>query len=536
MLRTTRAVVPTRTSSTAGTVPSTFSFSTACMTCYKVCASGTLKMEGSYGLGNRVCAVESEGFTYFDWDGISVRQEKDGAGTVTERQVHGYVGGNGGEDIAHFDKSGSLYVPMVDEVGTVWRLYDHREHEANWYLYEAFGEPRYASEEVSNRYRFGGKRLDEGTLLYHFVARQYHLYTGRFIQRDAPSEAVRNPYAFALDNPLSYVDPTGLQCKRPEEEKGNGLLASVGGTVLGVGRGLLWAPKKLLGFIGGRIEATGSVIGWAGQQAEVLPGGVGMVSVPLGVAGELMHEAGQSALQGGPVLSAPGKWLAGQAGTAVEDVGSGLGWLGEQAEYVPLVGDVAGAILHAAGHLTETPGHVLQGEWSEAGKSMLQAGKEMALAGLQAARSGWESPTAALGLAVGTGNLLSGPFVGGFGLSVERYSGPGLDRNVLIIEGGVGSLFGSLSTGPVVNLGHPSHLEHELGHTFQSQALGPFYLPAVLGTYAASVGSEVAKRLPGSPVRTWPRSVGDAFWTGIADNWIERWADANAPASKEEGR
>ncbi|MCD6365649.1 MAG: hypothetical protein J7M14_07210 [Planctomycetes bacterium] len=70
------------------------------------------------GLASRVCTVESGGFAYYDWDGINVLQEKDGAGSVTERQVHGYAPIVSVGDIAQMDKSGTVYVPTaVSRVG-----------------------------------------------------------------------------------------------------------------------------------------------------------------------------------------------------------------------------------------------------------------------------------------------------------------------------------------------------------------------------------------------------------------------------------
>jgi YD repeat-containing protein len=43
------------------------------------------------GMASRVSTLESTGLTYYDWDGINVLQEKDAAGQVAERQVHGYA-------------------------------------------------------------------------------------------------------------------------------------------------------------------------------------------------------------------------------------------------------------------------------------------------------------------------------------------------------------------------------------------------------------------------------------------------------------
>ena len=75
-----------------------------------------------HGLAMRGSKVDSPSFTYYDWDSIKVMQEKDGGGTVADRQVHpstalgaggyapivsvGLLDELGTSDIAHVNKSG----------------------------------------------------------------------------------------------------------------------------------------------------------------------------------------------------------------------------------------------------------------------------------------------------------------------------------------------------------------------------------------------------------------------------------------------
>ncbi len=58
---------------------------------------------------------------------------------------------------------GSVYVPVADQVGTIWALADSSAALANSYAYDAFGVDGGASEAVPNRYRFGTKGLDDWT-------------------------------------------------------------------------------------------------------------------------------------------------------------------------------------------------------------------------------------------------------------------------------------------------------------------------------------------------------------------------------------
>jgi len=174
------------------------------------------------GMPSRVSTLESAGFSYYDWDGINVVQEKTGAGTVTDRQVHGYAPTFSVGDIALMDKSGTPYVPVSDQVGTVWNLLDGNAAKANSYTYDAFGVGRSTSETISNRYRFGTKRLDTDPTHYHFAGRCYSPEMGRFLNRDPVERFIglypwEGPelalYPYASARPTRAVDPTGLASK-----------------------------------------------------------------------------------------------------------------------------------------------------------------------------------------------------------------------------------------------------------------------------------------------------------------------------------
>lgn len=65
------------------------------------------------------------------------------------------------------------------------------------------------------RYKFGGKELDEASGLYYFNARFYDPIVGRFITADTQlggsliQPSVFNRYAYTLNNPIRYADPSG---------------------------------------------------------------------------------------------------------------------------------------------------------------------------------------------------------------------------------------------------------------------------------------------------------------------------------------
>ncbi len=62
--------------------------------------------------------------------------------------------------------------------------------------------------------KFTGQRLDESTGLYYYGARYYDPALGRFVQADTIVPEPGNPqalnrYAYVLNNPLRYTDPSG---------------------------------------------------------------------------------------------------------------------------------------------------------------------------------------------------------------------------------------------------------------------------------------------------------------------------------------
>lgn len=101
----------------------------------------------------------------------------------------------------HTDHLGST-VLVTDETGqAVWST-----------EYTPFGSLTIAEGKLKRAAKFTGKDLDEDTGLYYFNARWYDQSIGRFISEDPIKDGL-NWYTYAANNPLRFVDPTGLSTK-----------------------------------------------------------------------------------------------------------------------------------------------------------------------------------------------------------------------------------------------------------------------------------------------------------------------------------
>jgi RHS repeat-associated protein len=76
---------------------------------------------------------------------------------------------------------------------------------------------------VAQRYAYNGKELVEGIGLYDYGARWYDPATARWGQIDplADSYASMSPYNYVANNPISFIDPDGMQIE-PVYSKGGG--------------------------------------------------------------------------------------------------------------------------------------------------------------------------------------------------------------------------------------------------------------------------------------------------------------------------
>lgn len=121
-----------------------------------------------------------------------------------------------------------IYVPLYDLQGNVTCLLDHQRRQvAESYRYSSFGEEEIinargkivSDSALGNPWRYRGKRVDQEIGLIWFGQRYYDAQLGRWISPD-PAGDIDGPnlYAFARNNPMTYVDYFGLASEINENQ------------------------------------------------------------------------------------------------------------------------------------------------------------------------------------------------------------------------------------------------------------------------------------------------------------------------------
>jgi len=92
----------------------------------------------------------------------------------------------------------------------------------NTYTLDAFGAQIASTVTVANTYLYSGERFDSNLNLYQLRARYYNMLTGRFETMDPAPGKIADPttlhkYAFAANNPVNRIDPTGRDIEEDAE-------------------------------------------------------------------------------------------------------------------------------------------------------------------------------------------------------------------------------------------------------------------------------------------------------------------------------
>lgn len=106
----------------------------------------------------------------------------------------------------------AIYFYHPDHLGTSTYLTDINGNAYQFFLNLPFGETmaeQLPSSYYTTPYKFSGKELDNETGLYYFGARYYDPKASIWLSVDPLVEQTKEPYLYAGNNPIRYIDPTG---------------------------------------------------------------------------------------------------------------------------------------------------------------------------------------------------------------------------------------------------------------------------------------------------------------------------------------
>ncbi len=285
----------------------------------------------AYNADNKPVQIIHSGYgtTSMVYDGNGGRVKKTGpAGTSL------YVGQHfeviNGEEIKYIF-AGKQRVAKVSTAGTYYYHGDHLNSAAamtdsNGNIvetsnYEPFGGMReHAGQAVSN-YKYTDQQLDPETGLYYYGARYYDPTVGRFVSPDSIVPNYANPqafnrYAYCLNNPLVYTDPSGHDGGFIETIITGAIIGAIAGGILsgttafftrqdgGQAMGLGMLGGALFGAVGGVGQQTGGILIIAAMHYHV-------GTIMGAISASMYHQKlEKSMLIGG--LSAVGGYLTGQ--------------------------------------------------------------------------------------------------------------------------------------------------------------------------------------------------------------------------------
>ncbi len=154
------------------------------------------------GDGLRTRKTTNGNITNHIWDGSNIVIETDGAGNITKKYLRGI-------NLIASDIEGTTNYYLYNGHGDVVQLTQTNGTITKNYDYDAFGIEKDIDQNDTNPFRYCGEYYDTETGTIYLRARYYNPSVGRFISEDPIGDGL-NWYTYAGNNPIMFIDPTGL--------------------------------------------------------------------------------------------------------------------------------------------------------------------------------------------------------------------------------------------------------------------------------------------------------------------------------------
>ncbi len=183
--------------------------------------SGSSTTSYSYDQANRLTAVGTN--AAYTYDGNGLRAAKTVSSTTTHFAWNvaaplpamltdgtaDYIYGPGGTVIEDIVGTTSRWY-HADQLGSTRALTNNSGTVIGTYTYDTNGNQTGTTGSATTPFGWTGQYTDTETGYTYLRARYYDAATAQFLTRDPANAATRSAYAYADNNPLNAVDPTGL--------------------------------------------------------------------------------------------------------------------------------------------------------------------------------------------------------------------------------------------------------------------------------------------------------------------------------------
>jgi RHS repeat-associated protein len=157
--------------------------------------------------GRRIRKVFGSATTIYTYDGANITEELGGGGNLLAY----YTQGAGIDEPLSTTEMGGTYFYHPDGSGSITSVTDGSGQLAASFVYDSFGKLTSSSGTMTNPFQYTAREFDSETGLYYYRARYYDPTTGRFLSEDPKRfDAGPNFYPYALENPINWADPLGL--------------------------------------------------------------------------------------------------------------------------------------------------------------------------------------------------------------------------------------------------------------------------------------------------------------------------------------
>lgn len=224
--------------------------------------------------------------------------ELDGTGAVKMRFVYGSRANV--PDLVKTYPDGKVYRLYVDQLGSPRILYDIAAGTSKWIGWDEFGIRQGSPSGVEVPFGFAGGLYDPDTQLTRFGARDYDASIGRWVSKDPILFGGRqtNFYAYAGNDPVNFVDPSGL------------VVNFLVGAAVGGGTNLLWQLVQNGGDLDCVRLGEVAIAAGVGALTGGLSAGAGlMANVGIGALGNVVQYGLTNAAYG-KMVTGDGAWNA----------------------------------------------------------------------------------------------------------------------------------------------------------------------------------------------------------------------------------